>query len=379
MFENKMNNSEKILCFFTMASFYRFNIYLKMEKEFDCDFVFGPSNNGIKTFDCNKLKNFKQQVERIYIINKRFFFEKKVISYMRKRLYTTFIVSGDPYSLTTWRLLFLSKIYKTKIILWTHGYYGKENWLKKTFKKLMYRLSNHVFLYGDFAKQLMIKNNIAPESKLSVIYNSLNFDSQILERKKLVPESIYQEYFGNNNRNLIFIGRLVKRKNIDLLLNGLNILRNKGIHYNLTLIGEGNELNNLKILVDKLNLKQNIWFYGATFDESVLSKMIYNSDLCVSPGNVGLTAIHSMMYGTPVITHNNYKLQMPEFEAIDPLVTGAFFEYNNVQSMTHTITNWFEKGLDRNLIRQLCYKVVDEKYNPDFQINIMKSVLSRNQ
>ena len=43
-------------------------------------------------------------------------------------------------------------------------------------------------------------------------------------------------------------------------------------------------------------------FQGAVFDESN-SELIYHSDLCVSPGNVGLTAIHSLTYGVPVATH----------------------------------------------------------------------------
>ena len=58
--------------------------------------------------------------------------------------------------------------------------------------------------------------------------------------------------------------------------------------------------------MENLNLQDQIWFYGACYDESKLGELIFNADLCVSPGNVGLTAVHSMGYGTPVITHNNF-------------------------------------------------------------------------
>ena len=44
----------------------------------------------------------------------------------------------------------------------------------------------------------------------------------------------------------------------------------------------------------------------------------------VSPGNVGLTAIHSLSYGTPVLTHNNFNNQMPEVESIQPGFNGYF-------------------------------------------------------
>lgn len=369
----------KLLCFFNMASSYRYSIYSKMEIEFDCDFIFGPPNNGIITIDYSKLKNFKKVVERRNLLNKNFWYEKEVVSVLRKRIYSTFIITGEPYSLTTWRLLFLSRFYRTKIILWTHGYYGKETTIEKILKKMMYGLSSHVFLYGIYAKQLMLKNNIAPESKLSVIYNSLDYDTHILERNKLKPDFIYEGYFGNNFRNLIFVGRLTHKKKLELILYGLTVIRDKGFQFNLILIGEGEAQNNLEALADQLNLKQNIWFYGATFNESVLAEMIYNADLCVSPGNVGLTAIHSMSFGTPVITHNDFSMQMPEFESIIPGVTGDFFEKDNVQSLATTITNWFEKAPDRNLIRQNCYKVIDEKYNPYVQIKTMKTIFCENK
>ena len=36
----------------------------------------------------------------------------------------------------------------------------------------------------------------------------------------------------------------------------------------------------------------------------IISKYLYYADICVSPGNVGLTAIHSLTYGTPVNSQN---------------------------------------------------------------------------
>ena len=62
--------------------------------------------------------------------------------------------------------------------------------------------------------------------------------------------------------------------------------------------------------------------YGETFDEAEISKLLNHADLCVSPGNVGLTAMHALAYGVPVATHNDFKNQMPEFEAITPGKTG---------------------------------------------------------
>ena len=61
------------------------------------------------------------------------------------------------------------------------------------------------------------------------------------------------------------------------------------------------------------------------YDENEIGDLIYNADLCVSPGNVGLTAIHTLTYGTPVLSHANFPNQMPEFEAIDKDFTSFLF------------------------------------------------------
>ena len=53
----------------------------------------------------------------------------------------------------------------------------------------------------------MIKNGIS-SNKLHVVYNSLDYDTQVLQRRKLKSDDLYKEKFGNKYNNLIFVGRL---------------------------------------------------------------------------------------------------------------------------------------------------------------------------
>lgn len=96
---------------------------------------------------------------------------------------------------------------------------------------------------------------------------------------------------------------------------------------------------------------------GECCSEETNAKLIYNADLCVAPGNIGLTAIHVMMFGCPAITHNDFKWQMPEFEAIKSMETGMFFEKGNLDSLVNSILDWFEiKIKEREKVRLACYK-----------------------
>ena len=79
----------------------------------------------------------------------------------------------------------------------------------------------------------------------------------------------------------------------------------------MVIIGDGQEREKLEKLSRQLDVKT--WFYGACYDDVQTAQLIYDADICVSPGNVGLTAMHVMSFGTPVITHSNFVNQMPPF------------------------------------------------------------------
>ncbi len=135
-------------------------------------------------------------------------------------------------------------------------------------------------------------------------------------------------------------------------------------------------LNELVQLAKKHQIEERVWFYGACYEDETLAPLIFNASITISPGNVGLTAIHSLSFGTPIITHNNFATQMPEFESIIEGRTGSFFEENNVNDLTEKIKAWLPV-LDKNreTIRANCFQIVDRYYNTNYQINLLKKIL----
>jgi glycosyltransferase involved in cell wall biosynthesis len=106
-----------------------------------------------------------------------------------------------------------------------------------------------------------------------------------------------------------------------------------------------------------------------------LAPLISLADICVAPGEVGLTAMHSLVYGTPVITHNNYLFQMPEYEAIIEGKTGSLYEYGSNDSLIEKIKQWLENGTDREVIRENCYKIIYDYYNPKKQVEFINNAV----
>lgn len=344
-----------------------------MDRELKCDFFLGDNLPGnIKKMDYTSLTGYKKSLKNIWLF-KNFYWQKNSVGLVLKP-YKHYLIDGEPYCLSSWAILILAKISGKKTYCWTHGWYGKENYAKRILKKVFFGLSHHIFLYGDYAKNLMVKEGFNA-SKLSCIYNSLDYELQLSLRKNIVTRDFYTRHFKNNHPVLIFTGRLTPEKKLDMLLEGLARLNNMSYPLNLIIVGAGEMADRLKELAKTLHIEKQVWFYGACYDEKQLSELIYHADLCVSPGNVGLTAIHAMTYGTPVLTHNNYAFQGPEFEAIEEGKTGIFFDHDNLQSLVEQIQYWFSLPLNRLQIRDNCYKVIETKYNPFYQIGVLKKQL----
>ena len=363
---------KKLCLIYNFAPRYREGIFRLIDGEYDCDWYFGNNDTDIKGLDLSKLKHAELLQNKV-VGKAPWYFQRGALRLVRKKKYATYFVLGDVHCLSTWLIaLAIRCFYPCKrIYFWSHGWYGKEGVVKRCLKKIFFKLADGTFLYGNYAKGLMEKEGFRGD-KLFVIHNSLDYDKQLALRKCLTSSDVYQRHFGNGGKNLIFIGRLTAVKRLDLLVKALKLLKDSGEECNLTLVGDGVQKADLVALVKQNGLENSVWFYGACYDEKINAELIYNADLCVAPGNVGLTAMHVMVFGTPVATHNNFPYQMPEFEAVREGKTGTFFRYNDVESIAHCIADWFVSHQDREHIRQNCYREIDNQWTPQYQIKVLR-------
>lgn len=368
--------SKKIAFILPYAPAYREAIYTKIDGTFEVDWYFcNNSGHGLKQMDYTKFKSANTCLRETMFHGHSLWYHGMFVLPLKK--YDYLIIPGQTHCLAEWMLLFLygHKKYGPKVYLWTHGWYGKETKLQKILKKIFYHFADGLFLYGNRARRLMIDEGY-DSSKLFTIHNSLQYDQQKSLRGEMVHSDVYEKYFANCSPVLIFIGRLTAVKKLDLLIDAVADLKAKGATYNIAFIGDGEMKNTLEDLAKAKEIEKQVWFYGACFDEKTNAELIYNADICVAPGNVGLTAIHAMMFGTPVISHNDFQWQMPEFEAIIAWKTGAFFKRNDKTSLVSVIENWFSiNGDNREAVRKECYREIDNQWNPYYQIEVLKSQL----
>lgn len=366
----------KIAMVFPYAPSYRDAIYRLMDAKMDIDWFFAANcQTSLKLFDYSLLKKVDLSLHEFRIGP---FSTLKGCNLKRFKSYDAIIIPGVFRCLSDVILMLRHRQdSKPKLFLWTHGWYGKESKLEKKIKHLCYRNLNGILVYGDRAKELMITEGFDGD-KIYPIHNSLNYEKQLSLRKSLHKDNRnhLQKHFKNDYPTIIFIGRLTSVKRLDMLVEALAILKNQNEIFNLVFVGEGSERDALEKKVRVLKLSNHVWFYGACFDEDTNASLLYNADLCVSPGNVGLTSIHSMMFGCPVVSNDDFNHQMPEFEVIKPNITGGFFKAYETEDLVRAISDWFRMNQSRREdIREECYRVIDEEWNPNYQYVVLTKAL----
>lgn len=366
----------KRVCFlFNVAAHYRLPIYTLLGSKLDSDIYVGDKMRfNLKKLDYKKLPGFRKVFHNIFF--GPFYWQKGALKLIRKR-YVYFVTVGDVYCLSTWLILLCSRIFHYRVVSWTHGIYGKESKLKEKIKLFYFRLHYHIMTYGEYGRQQTIKAGI-PESKVTAIGNSLDSDRNIELRTHLKPSKIYVDHFGNTFPTILYCGRIQKIKRLDMILNAVADLNKDKQRINVTFVGADNDNVNLNVIAKSMGIEDNVWFYGPCYNDAILAELFYNAHICVSPGNVGLTSIHALSFGCPVITHDNFKNQMPEFEAIRKGITGDFFKEGCQEDLNLKIMNWISKTSDeRDMVRTMAYKDIDSFWNIHSQFSKISKILSR--
>lgn len=298
----------------------------------------------------------------------KWLWQSGVVRIAMRRDLDTVIFLGVCWHLSTWAGALVARITGKKVVYWTHGIYGTESFIRRLFRLSFLRLATHVMFYGSHARQLAEAAGLDPK-RLSTIHNCLDVTEQRAVRSTLTEselERTRQATFRCPSRPvLLFIGRLIAEKRLDLLIEAAEILATRNTPVNVLLIGGGPMEEALRRSAVTRHVSDSVYFFGKCYEEAKLGPAIAMADLCVSPGAIGLTCMHALAYGTPVITHDDPSAQGPECEAVVPGVTGALFRRDDPVSLANTISEWLAAASDRAAIRNACVAEVDRRWTPE--------------
>ena len=169
----------------------------------------------------------------------------------------------------------------------TLGYIGMavEKWVLNTADKIV-SISN---MTREMVESVGVSSN-----KIVLAHNGVS-----LNEIKLVAPS-------DNVSDVIYFGRLVAHKNVDVLIRAVSVIIKSVPNVRVFILGAGPELDNLKNLSIKLGLTKNVFFYGAIDLHNEAMSMLKASKVFVQPstseGGGSIAIMEAYACGLPVIS-----------------------------------------------------------------------------
>ncbi|MDR0707820.1 MAG: glycosyltransferase [Treponema sp.] len=193
--------------------------------------------------------------------------------------------------------------YKGKVIVWWHSDIISQRKLLKVIKPILKRFLRRADIVvaatqahidnSDFLGPYKDKCRVIPFGLKFSDYEQVNIDNYLMDK-----------LFNKQNKKLLFVGRLVYYKGIDVLIHAMRAVRGA----ELFVTGSGVLECELKARVEAENLGEKIHFLGyLPFEE--LKAAYADCDIFVFPSNAnveafGLAQMEAMFYGKPVVNTN---------------------------------------------------------------------------
>lgn len=172
-----------------------------------------------------------------------------------------------------------------------------------------------------------------PLDKIVTTYNSISTEDIFNTLNKLNAEGINVKS-AREDFHLIHVGRLVKWKRVDLLIEAVNKLKESFPQIKLTIVGNGPEMDSLKDLAEKLEVHARIEFTGAIYDTVELSKRFLAAKVYVLAGMGGLSINEAMCYSLPIVSSI---CDGTEEHLVFENRNGKIFESDNLDSLIAAI------------------------------------------
>ena len=234
-------------------------------------------------------------------IKEAIYFARKLISPLLKEEYDIIDCQAFPY-FPCFTAKTCSTLKRTPLVITWHevwddywyDYLGKRGVFGKRVEKMTAHLTDNIIAVSGRTKSDL--ERIGVKKAIRVIPNGIDFG--MIEKITVSTEK----------SDIIFVGRLIRDKNVDVLIKAVSLLKREIPDVKCVIIGEGPEHKRLRNLVDKLDLENNIEFTGFLDEyEGVISRM-KSSKVFVLPSTregFGIAALEANACGLPVVTVNH--------------------------------------------------------------------------
>ncbi len=229
-------------------------------------------------------------------------------------------------------------------------------WIVAQLRKRCYRRAAGALGYCSHAHDIMPSYGIDPR-KVFVTHNSTDTPSLLATRDKVRQG---QPLLKPSTKRILHIGRLVKWKRVDLLIDALAIVLKQESEAELVIVGKGPEMENLKKQTQALGLEKHVKMAGAVYDPQELGAYMNESTIYALAGMGGLSINDAMTYAMPVICS---RCDGTERDLVQDGVNGLFFKEGDAQDLASKILTILNSPQLVKSMGEASCRVIAEKIN----------------
>lgn len=222
-------------------------------------------------------------------------------------------------------------MYDEQMHLQSHGLaFLLRQWFTALIRRYCYARVSGTLNYSTTAYDILPSYGVKRED-IYVTYNSTDTEALLREKADVLAAPAL---LPPSERRLLHIGRLVKWKRVDLLIDAMTRVVKNYPDAELVVVGDGPELEALKHQATELHLENSIRFIGAIYDPKVLGAYMNESTVYVLAGMGGLSINDAMTYGLPVVCS---VCDSTEHDLVTEDLNGHFFRDGSVDSLTEKL------------------------------------------
>ena len=207
------------------------------------------------------------------------------------------VVISAGFSAATLKVWLWSMLSRVPFYIWSGSISAEENVLRRLYRMLLVRSAAGAVCYGSRARTYMARLGVK-ESNLHTAINTVDV-AFFRERTAMLRASRNRE----GPARILYLGDLIHRKRVDLLLHGIQDLAKRRRDFVLDIVGDGPLARPLQRLADDLGIRDLVRFEGYR-QKDELPHYFARASAFVFPTQSdvwGLVLIEAMAAGLPCI------------------------------------------------------------------------------
>jgi glycosyltransferase involved in cell wall biosynthesis len=298
----------------------------------------------------------------------RLFWHSTQLTYATRKRADVLVMTWNTRYLSLLPALVKARLNGVRTILWGHGYSKDEGALRGWMRRAYGRMATCVQLYNHMTAERLIAGGMARE-RVHVALNALDQrpmrEAAAEWRGDPARLAAFKREKGLDAGPVaLFVSRLMEDYHIDILIDAVSRLRKSGRcpSVRAVIVGKGPDEARLRARARELGVEEAVLFTGAIYEERGLAPYFLSADVFCYPVNIGLSLLHALGYGLPVVTADSIESQNPEIEALAPGENGLLYRNGDTDSLADTLARLFEDRALRDRLAAGALKTATERF-----------------